>query len=61
MIKSKARFTYEQAQDIIDGKIKSQGDIPIGFGCVNEKDYSKIANDIVIINELAKKLRKTRI
>ena len=35
VIKSCARFTYEQAQGILKGVIKSQKDIPEGFGCMN--------------------------
>jgi len=34
VIRSKARFTYEQAQKIIEGLIKDQSQIEEGFGCI---------------------------
>eukprot|EP00919_Chromeraceae_sp_WS-2016_P045146 GHVR01107601.1.p1 GENE.GHVR01107601.1~~GHVR01107601.1.p1 ORF type:complete len:129 (+),score=10.93 GHVR01107601.1:3051-3437(+) len=61
VIKSKARFTYEQAQKIIDKKISSQSEIDPGFGCINDKDDKKIFEDIQIMNNLAIIMRKKRI
>ena len=37
VIKSKARFTYEQAQQIIDKKVNTQQEIEPGFGCVKSE------------------------
>jgi exoribonuclease R len=61
VIKSKARFTYEQAQQIIEGKITSQNDIPKGFGCMDPKDDRVIFHDIITMNTIALNLRKRRI
>lgn len=61
VIKSKARFTYEQAQHIIEGKITCQADIPEGFGCIDPKDDRTIFNDIITMNTIALALRKNRI
>lgn len=61
VIKSKARFSYEQAQHIIEGKISSQADIPDKFGCINPKDDREIFHDIITMNTIAMNLRKKRI
>ena len=39
IIKSSARFTYEQAQDIIEGRVKTQKDLEEGFGCPDSDDF----------------------
>lgn len=57
VIKSKARFTYEQAQSIIEKKVQTQNQIEKGFGCVDEEDFDKIAADICLMNELTMKIR----
>lgn len=57
VIKSKARFTYEQAQQIIQNEVKFQKDIQSGFGCVKEDDFEAIANDILVMNSIAVKIR----
>ena len=61
VIKSKARFTYEQAQKIITGEIKSQNEVEVGFGCIEEKDFDEIAADIRLMNAIASKTRKARL
>lgn len=61
IIKSCARFTYEQAQNIIEGKIKNQKDVEEGFGCVNESDFEAVALDIKNMHVLADRLRKKRV
>ena len=61
VIRSQARFTYEQAQLIIEGKINSQEDMDKGFGCVNPMHFAKVASDIKLLDEVAKLLRAHRI
>ena len=61
MIKSCARFTYEQAQAIIENKVKAQIDLEEGFGCVNEQDFESVAGDIKLMHRLADRLRDKRI
>jgi exoribonuclease R len=61
VIKSKARFTYEQAQQIIKDEVKTQKDIEAGFGCVHENDFDAIAHDIRVMNSIAVKIREARI
>lgn len=61
VIKSCARFTYEQAQDIIEGRTKSQNQVEEGFGCVNAEDFDAVAQDIKIMHDLADRLRKKRV
>lgn len=61
VICSQARFTYEQAQHIIEGKIKSQEEMDKGFGCVNSLHFESVAKDIILLDEVAKLLRAHRI
>jgi exoribonuclease R len=61
IIKSCARFTYEQAQDIIDGKVSSQKDLEEGFGCVDSGDFEAVAKDIKNMHKLAAELRRKRV
>jgi DIS3-like exonuclease 2 len=53
VIKSCARFTYEQAQAIIEGKVQAQEDLESGFGCPAPGDFSAVAEDIKIMHRLA--------
>lgn len=61
VIKSKARFTYEQAQRIINKEANSQKDIEAGFGCMKAEDFDRIAEDLRIMNSIAVKIRDARI
>jgi exoribonuclease R len=61
VIKSKARFTYEQAQLIIEGKINSQEELEEGFGCTDKADFQAIASDIKLLHQISTELRKRRV
>ena len=54
MIKSSAQLSYENAQDVIDGKVL--GGVPV----VPEHDASAIEHDIKILHDVARVLRERR-
>lgn len=52
--RSATKLSYENAQDVIEGKVL--GGVPI----IPEHDAADIAHDIKILNDLAKQLRERR-
>ncbi|TFY81870.1 hypothetical protein EWM64_g2137 [Hericium alpestre] len=54
IIKSAAKLTYANAQDVIDGKVL--GDVPV----IPEHDASAVEHDIKVLNDLARLLRARR-
>ncbi|KAI0347280.1 RNB-domain-containing protein [Trametopsis cervina] len=54
IVKSAAQLSYENAQDVIEGKIL--GGVPV----IPEHDAGDIAHDIKILNDLATQLRERR-
>ena len=60
IINSKARYTYEIAQDVIFNKIELGG-VPPGFGAINPVDEVNTFEAIRVMNNLATKMRAARI
>ena len=61
VIKSCARFTYEQAQTIIEGKVTQQKQLEKGFGCVEDNDFDAVAKDLKTMQKIASNLREKRV
>lgn len=59
IIHSKARFTYEIVQDILDSKIKV-GEVPAGYGVIPGIDETIIFEKLNQLNQVARKLREKR-